>query len=529
MKLLDVLASGIRGAENGSVDIFVRGTSTRAQVFTDYDGTGAQTPPASLVLDSFGGAVWYVNQAVLCKVYDSLGAPVRQFTAFETATDVEVRSPSFTGVDYTTGASAAGNPQLLSTILDLWKTSAGAVDFNVLVGSATKTITAALTAVSGLFFNVKDPAYGAVGDGVADDRVAIQAAITAANLVGGIVYFPPGTYLVGSPGLTVNGAAGFWGSNGVVVNSTFAGGIQITVTNGATGKFYIRDMRWATTSTTTGWITVANSTDAVIENCVVTCARIANQAALFGNGDVYLLNTKFNLSGTGGTMSNVFGSNGPIVAINSEFVSVLGADTTTAPLILGGGGAIIGCRFSASGGTPGVYVSWQTAGKGLVAGCDFANAPSANTAIGTGGTVFGLSEVGNSFDTTVTPYKSLGLFAADATTNWGRALSLEANSFFATTDAASVTLTTQYGVHRIRRTTATGQTILMPTVQAAGIEMELTIINDSVGTPTETLTTIKGLAAVGPITAAHRVTIKVRSVVVGTFGFWVLLSSTDWS
>lgn len=42
-----------------------------------------------------------------------------------------------------------------------------------------------------LTYNVKD--YGAVGDGVADDTSAIDAAITAAAN-GGVVYFPPGTY-----------------------------------------------------------------------------------------------------------------------------------------------------------------------------------------------------------------------------------------------------------------------------------------------------------------------------------------------
>ena len=51
-------------------------------------------------------------------------------------------------------------------------------------------------------FNVRN--YGAVGDGVTDDRAAIHAARDAAG-VGGTLYFPPGTYLVntvspGSPG-----------------------------------------------------------------------------------------------------------------------------------------------------------------------------------------------------------------------------------------------------------------------------------------------------------------------------------------
>lgn len=46
----------------------------------------------------------------------------------------------------------------------------------------------------GQVFNVK--AYGAVGDGVADDTSAIDAAVRAAPANGGIVYFPPGRYLV---------------------------------------------------------------------------------------------------------------------------------------------------------------------------------------------------------------------------------------------------------------------------------------------------------------------------------------------
>lgn len=46
--------------------------------------------------------------------------------------------------------------------------------------------------------SVKD--FGAVGDGVANDKNAIQAAITAAAAAGAAVYFPPGTYKKGSAG-----------------------------------------------------------------------------------------------------------------------------------------------------------------------------------------------------------------------------------------------------------------------------------------------------------------------------------------
>lgn len=46
-------------------------------------------------------------------------------------------------------------------------------------------------------FNVKDPDYGAVGDGTTDDLAAIDAAIAAAKAVGGgTIFFPPGTYAI---------------------------------------------------------------------------------------------------------------------------------------------------------------------------------------------------------------------------------------------------------------------------------------------------------------------------------------------
>lgn len=58
--------------------------------------------------------------------------------------------------------------------------------------AASATASNALTV-----FNVKDVAYGAVGNGVSDDTPEINAAISAANAAGGgIVYLPPGSYRV---------------------------------------------------------------------------------------------------------------------------------------------------------------------------------------------------------------------------------------------------------------------------------------------------------------------------------------------
>lgn len=52
--------------------------------------------------------------------------------------------------------------------------------------------------------NVKSSTYGAQGDGVASDRAAVAAAISACGTAGGVVYIPPGTYSITSS-ITMSG------------------------------------------------------------------------------------------------------------------------------------------------------------------------------------------------------------------------------------------------------------------------------------------------------------------------------------
>jgi len=56
---------------------------------------------------------------------------------------------------------------------------------------------AALADLGNGIVSVRD--YGAVGDGVKDDRAALLAAMAAVAASGKALYFPAGTYLVGSP------------------------------------------------------------------------------------------------------------------------------------------------------------------------------------------------------------------------------------------------------------------------------------------------------------------------------------------
>lgn len=195
MHLISPLAAGVAGAENGSVAIYRRGTTTRATVYEDFEATASYTPSANVDLDSNGRVIRYVNELVECFVYDSGGALVCQFTPGDQATAVEVRSQSFLGASYETGATAPGYPTTAGAIFDLWKATTGATGWKVLVGGVDITLQSALSAVGGVFFNVQASTYGAAGNGVADDTTACQAAITAcAAAGGGIVWFPEGTY-----------------------------------------------------------------------------------------------------------------------------------------------------------------------------------------------------------------------------------------------------------------------------------------------------------------------------------------------
>jgi hypothetical protein len=104
--------------------------------------------------------------------------------------------------------------------------------------------------INGAQFNVLD--YGAVGDGVANDTVAIESAITAASAAvggatGAVVYFPTGTYLISNT-ITMPNRVGLQGANGrgVVIkpHSTFADSYMFHAVNGTSSMFasWIKDM-----------------------------------------------------------------------------------------------------------------------------------------------------------------------------------------------------------------------------------------------------------------------------------------------
>lgn len=197
MNLLASLNAGFAACPNGWVELYIRGSSTRATWYSSFEGDGANSTGNNITLDAYGSAEVYVNQLVDVVVKQSDGTLYRQYTDGYSSPNTEVISQSFTGTDYVTAASGASKPTTLQSVLDLWYTNAGAIDWEVNIGGSATTLLNAFGFGTGLVYNVKSPAYGAVGDGVTNDQTAIQAALAAAVAAGGgIVFFPKGTYLI---------------------------------------------------------------------------------------------------------------------------------------------------------------------------------------------------------------------------------------------------------------------------------------------------------------------------------------------
>lgn len=257
MQLVDALAAGVRGAENGTALIYNRIGSQQIAYYQGDGGFEAQNQVAAgtaVSLDENGGAVVYVTQVskVVCKNED--GLTVRTFTVGNYDAAVEVISPSFTGTDYATGASGVSKPVTLESVLDSWSTSAGAPDFEVDIDGVATSLQSALASVVGFFKSVKDPAYGAVGDGVADDTAALTAAFSAVNAAGGgLLWFPEGTYRVTSAvtwsqGVNILGS----GSDSTTITIDHATANLFASSTGSTAKKWMKDVRLQAAQANTG-------------------------------------------------------------------------------------------------------------------------------------------------------------------------------------------------------------------------------------------------------------------------------------
>lgn len=473
MHAVTALLTGIRGAEHGTAQLFARGTATRATWYETFEGDGANSSGDDISLDENGGAELYVSQLVDVVVLNVDGAEVRRFTDGHSASSVEVRSQSFTGTDYDDASTGAGSnyPVTLAQVLDRWLTSAGAIDWDVLLGGSAVTLQVALGSLSNLIYNVKNPAYGAVGDGTTDDGVAVAAAIAAANAAGGgIIFFPKGTYLftavlslpatvslvgcgssasallahTGAPGGLFVSGAGAHAPQLIaglrIGNNVSSTNIPIAISNNARVK--VVGCEIGDSNSTGQAVTISGATaEAVFEDCVIKASSAA--ACLV-------------VQQTATSRWHSF--------VRCHFVA-LAAAYSPSGMVVTSEASFTDCDFDASACTSGTISYWKarsTTVTGLFRGCRFLASGGATVTaleLGTYVAASDFEEVGSGFGASVTAY-SYTVAVAQA----GAQIKLrtrDARVLRITKDTDYTPPIDQYGVVIIKRTDGTNTNLFV--------------------------------------------------------------------
>lgn len=237
----------------GKLYSYAAGTTTPLATFADYNGVTANPNP--IILDSRGEAgVWLNNSLYKLKLtsatdveiwtVDNIGGPDQALLALLAAPGGAAligNTPSGT-ISATTVQGAINE-----IVSDLAASSGSSLVGFLQTGTGAQPRTAQSKMRE--MVSVKD--FGAVGDGVANDTAAIQAAIDyvagGVSSIGGVVYFPTGTYLISSR-INMPNRVGLQGANGratiIKPHSTFSDSYMFHAVNGTSSMFgsYIRDM-----------------------------------------------------------------------------------------------------------------------------------------------------------------------------------------------------------------------------------------------------------------------------------------------
>ena len=513
MQLIGALAAGIRGAANGTAEVYRRGTATRVTWYEDFEGQEPVSTGADIALDENGGAVVYVGEIVRVVVRDSTGTIVRDFVVSISAKVVEYVGQSFTGVDPETGDTGINQPVSVSDVLDLWVESAGAGNFRATGFSALSSLATTATGLANTFISVKE--YGATGDGVTDDLAAINTAITAVQaqsvLSAGRLLFPPGTYRI-TAAISVPEGVSFGGSGlgacaivqataGVAVLTIGAtsaasviedltlrhagaasGGVpEVTAANGTKVRFVRCAFGSSSRFTDYGIsvVTAGTATEVHADYCVFTniAAGIIDARTTAPSQPLFISNSKF-VANTTGTWAGI---------ASPYFVASMCTFDFSAQTSGTGSGA----DFTADSGP-------ASSAFGVVTGCVFTNP--------TGGTANGV-DIPALIPATVTFYEDQNTFGGSITAIYGgmdvtfsskgawlKLGSRESRVLQTTNNASHTARTDLYGTIVVTRSTNANSTITL-TMVPEGTRGRLLVLNSSGGTIAAQ--TVAGPAGVG--------------------------------
>lgn len=414
MHLLGPLAAGIRGAEHGYVDLFRRGTTHRIRYYRDFEGTSVHQPSGRIPLDSQGSLIAYVEEITRVVVYASDGSRLREFTDGVGAGAVEVRSDSFRGTDYRTGVYGVLKPLTLTRVLEAVGASLGSYDFEVDLQGSSTPLVEAFGALTRTPVNVRDPRFGAVGDGVVDDTAALQAAITEAlsvvNL--GVVYLPPGVYRT-TAALPLLGNCTLLGAGPdkttIQLDSTTASAIEV---QGIAGHARIHGLAIRANQATSAPLIKGPSLGMlVVEHCYVGRSGSGSASLLDYYDVVHCKSVVFSQPSPTGAMVRCEDNSGKLSLEHCTFSYGVATYAPTSGALELGDAIITGCRFEASASVGVAPFTWlQFGSQGVyaasVVGCDFGGHSSSTVAMDFGAADAGhrIYEDNNRFADDITPY-----------------------------------------------------------------------------------------------------------------------------
>lgn len=349
----------------GLLYTYAAGTSTPQTTYTSNTGLTAQANP--IVLDSAGripsgGEIW-LTQGQNYKFFLKTSAGVTLGT-YDNVSGASDPANVYAALAASSGSSLIGFIQ------------SGAV--------ATTVQTKLRESVS-----VKD--FGAVGDGIADDTVAIQAAYTSlatakvgnAPLGGGSIYFPPGTYKT-SAAISIVDDNVYSVGYGATITPTHTGVVFNVGPASETRQFVVFDSLIVKPIATTSDIIQFNSGTM---QCKVLNCRFEGATGVYTTG--YGVN--FNATTVAFNNNNLIqgtyfrwlyngvkdGSAQVVLAIENCRFSNLAMQAIT--IEIGGLTTVLGCNFETCGSSATVntaivqFGNSPTVGRFILEGCHFEN------------------------------------------------------------------------------------------------------------------------------------------------------------
>lgn len=215
-------------------------------------------------------------------------------------------------------------------------------------------------------YNVK--LYGLVGDGVTDDRAALNTLLNTTAATGSTIFFPPGTYLIGSNIAVSDKRFSLIGSQATIKTTADVSILTISSTVADATRWRVQGLIFQGNDTGTSQIGLNfsdNSGSFQIVNCSFTD---------FGGSGIAVANTE--TSGVlGGVISScLFHSNN--IGINllsrGEYVNIIGCEillNTTGIKSIAGNTSVVGCNIDFN--TTGIQIASGTNnGHGIISSCE---------------------------------------------------------------------------------------------------------------------------------------------------------------